>query len=97
MKDNDVKKLLESCYEVTCKRGQINDKTMNVDFIKKLNEEYNEVVYEFEKGTHNAMWTELADLATVCFNFAKHYNVDLFKVMKAKNDNDWLRNDVVLS
>ena len=86
MNDKQIYELLESCYQTTVDRQLITERTLKIDFINKIKEEQKEMIDEYNKGTFNKMIVELADLATVCFNFARHYDIDLLKVIEAKNE-----------
>lgn len=67
-----MKKIIEENYKVTVNRGLITEKTKIVDFLNKIDEE----VREFKDSLE---FHELADIILVCFNIAKHYNVDIEK------------------
>ena len=78
-----MKKLIEDNYSSIVKRGLISPTTKKRDFMNKLNEEVNELIYEFiNKDVIDA--EELADVILVCLNIAKHYNIDIEKEMRGK-------------
>lgn len=68
-------------YEATKRRGLITDKTTQEDFAIKLREEVQEL-YESDPND----WSELADVALVCFAMAEHYGIDLVEEMRKKTE-----------
>tara|TARA_R110002072_G_scaffold257557_1_gene416249 strand:+ start:120 stop:380 length:261 start_codon:yes stop_codon:yes gene_type:complete len=78
-----MKKIIEKNYDVTVKRGCINSKTTEEDFILKIKEEVEEFIEANKFGlvTENE---ELADIILVCLNYAKHYGIDIKKELKQK-------------
>ena len=78
-----MKDLIEENYKSIIKRGLINSKTDEKDFILKIEEE----VQEFIEAVNYSMKTEpeeLADIILVCLNYAKHYNIDIEHELKRK-------------
>ena len=73
-----MKNLITFNYEVTKNRGLIDSNTTQSEFIKKLEEEVQEFIDAAinDNGDFNH---ELADIILVCFNIAKHYNIDIEK------------------
>jgi len=73
-----MKNLITFNYEVTKKRGLIDSSTTKNEFIMKLEEEIQEFIDSAinDNGDFNH---ELADIVLVCFNIAKHYNIDIEK------------------
>lgn len=68
-------------YEATKRRGLISDKTTQPAFVNKLKEE----VIELEEADCDD-WSELADIALVCFAMAEHYGIDLIEEMRKKTE-----------
>ena len=78
-----IHEIIDRNYAATVRRGQIVSFTQAHEFIEKLFEE----VYELDYSTkidNSFDENELADVALVCFAMAKHYNIDLIKVMGEK-------------
>jgi len=67
-------------YEATKRRGLITKFTTFYDFIFKLKEEVDEFYADSEA------WSELADIALVCFSMAEHYGIDLIEEMRKKTE-----------
>lgn len=88
-----MKKLIKKSYQATVKRGLIKSETTKFDFLDKIHEELNEAKFEARTGNNKHMFTEVADIALVCFNFAYHYGVDLVKVMEEKTEYNLKRED----
>ena len=78
-----MKNLIESNYQSILKRGLINENTTSLDFIMKLEEEVQEFIEAEKFGLENEN-EELADIILVCFNIAKHYDIDIEKDLKNK-------------
>ena len=78
-----MKNLIESNYQSILKRGLINENTTSLDFIMKLEEEVQEFIEAEKFGLENEN-EELADIILVCFNIAKHYDIDIEKELKNK-------------
>ncbi len=78
----EIQEIIDRNYQATVKRGQITKATDAYDFGEKLNEE----VYELNESVSFNEFdeSELADIALVCFAMAKHYYIDLLKVMEEK-------------
>jgi len=81
-----MKKLIEQSYKAIQNRGLITRKTKHVDFFHKLNEEVCEVKQEFIKNEvdKNKLGLELSDVIIVCLNWAKHYEIDIEKLLNKK-------------
>ena len=78
-----IQEIIDRNYAATVRRGQTVSFTQAHEFIEKLFEE----VYELDYSTkidNSFDENELADVALVCFAMAKHYNIDLIKVMGEK-------------
>ncbi len=80
----DIQEIINRNYEATVKRGQIDNKTHAYNFTSKINEENNELDESIYNCGKNFDEKELADIALVCFAMAKHYDIDLLKVMEEK-------------
>jgi len=81
----DIQEIIERSYQATVKRGLINDKTSKIDFLEKIKEEY----YELRTSMYSYKYeyfdeSELADIVLVCFNMAKHFDIDLIKAIEEK-------------
>ena len=71
-------------YQATEKRGLINDKTTFYDFIKKIDEETNELYNSANENQSEFDKKELADISLVCDAMALHYGIDLQAEKEAK-------------
>lgn len=85
----NFEEIIDRNYKATVKRGQINALTTFEDFISKLNEEVNELDLSELPFNNESTYTEfdhkeLADVILVCLAMAKHYNIDILKVMEQK-------------
>ena len=88
----DIQEITNRNYAATVKRGQINEKTCSYEFINNLFEE----LYKLEDTNHSEVLFDekkLADVALVCFAMAKHYEIDLIKVMEEKMLYNEIRKD----
>ena len=85
-----MKNLIESNYQSILKRGLINENTTSLDFIMKLEEEVQEFIEAEKFGLENEN-EELADIILVCFNIAKHYDIDIEKELKNKIEINYKR------
>jgi len=78
-----MKKLIDRNYRSIVKRGLIDKDTTFEDFYRKLEEECEELANDyFYKNEINEF--ELADVILVCLNMAKHYNINIHKVLNQK-------------
>ncbi len=76
-------KLINDNYDSIVKRGLITSQTTKEDFINKLNEEISEFIHEYnERGVIDP--EELSDIILVCFNMAKHYDINIEEELKNK-------------
>lgn len=66
-------------YEATKRRGLITSETKCDDFVLKIREETDELDSYVD-------WSELADIALVCFAMAEHYGIDLIEEMRKKTE-----------
>jgi len=95
-----MKKLIEDNYSSIVKRGLITPNTTKDQFVDKLFEEvaeFEEVANEIhftEYPQHDNFNEELADVILVCFNIAKHYNIDIEEELKKKIAKNHQRADV---
>jgi NTP pyrophosphatase (non-canonical NTP hydrolase) len=78
----EIKEITGRNYYATKRRKQITDKTDVMDFLIKLDEEVEELKQSFFEA--NLDEKEIADVVLVCFALAKHYKIDLIKVMEEK-------------
>ena len=72
-----MEKLIERNYKSIVDRGLITPSTNMQDFVDKIKEEYDEMVFEHEKGTYKDMKVELCDIILTCLNFARHFNIKI--------------------
>lgn len=79
-----MKKLIEDNYKSIVKRGLITPNTTKKQFIDKIYEEVNELECEYLNKFGFVDEFELADIILTCLNMAKHYNIDIEKVLKEK-------------
>lgn len=71
--------LIERSYSAIKKRGLIDENTIKIDFIEKMNEELEEIeVHEYNNPYESGYIEECVDLATVCIMQIKHlgYNFE---------------------
>lgn len=93
----DLKELQERNYAATVRRGFITEKTSVGDFLNKIDEELDElgeclfdsVNGDFVNPKHckyckKDSQLELADIILVCLAMAKHYDIDIMKVLEEK-------------
>lgn len=79
-----MKKLIERNYQSIVDRGLITPNTTNFEFYDKIHEELIELENEFYNYNIKCDEFELADIILVCLNMAKHYNIDIEKVLIEK-------------
>ena len=80
----EIKEITGRNYYATRRRGQINDKTQTIDFILKIDEEFNELLSSTDNNSNDYDIKELADVVLVCFAMAKHTGKDLLLAMEQK-------------
>jgi len=81
-----MKKLINDNYDSIVKRGLITPQTTKDEFVDKLFEEVavaNEIHFT-EYPQYDNFNEELADIILVCFNIAKHYDIDIETELKNK-------------
>lgn len=74
-----LQEIIEQNYQVTRDRGLITDETNFWDFLEKIEEESGEFemeILEHHETSETAMH-ELADIILVCFNYARHFGIDI--------------------
>jgi NTP pyrophosphatase (non-canonical NTP hydrolase) len=80
-----MKDLIKQNYEVTRMRGLITDYTDILEFHDKIQEEVNEMIESYDRyGYTNNHTNEIADVILTCFNYLKHYDIDIEQVLKEK-------------
>lgn len=83
-----IQELITRNYQSTVNRGKINIFTTSDEFLAKIDEEVQELKDSFLPfGNENEPSfdpKELADIIFVCFNFAKHFDIDIEKVLEEK-------------
>lgn len=81
-----IQQIINRNYQATVKRGKIKPDTLALEFIYKINDELKELTdsYNYDENDETFDEKELADVALVCFAFAKHRGIDLLKVMEEK-------------
>jgi len=79
-------------YEAQLRRGQIREGTNEIGFMKKIQEEFDELTAHLLNR-----WEidpkELADLTLVCFSMAQHFGIDLVEEMRNKAEYNMIRED----
>jgi len=81
----EIKEITGRNYYATRRRGQITNKTDQMDFVIKIGEETRELLESIGQSTiHPFDIKELADITLVCFCMARHFGYDLQKVMEEK-------------
>lgn len=86
--ENSLFDITHRNYLATVRRGLITPDTLLWDFIAKLKEEVKELDESFPED-----WSELADIALVCFAMAEHYGIDLVDEMRKKTEFNEKRKD----
>ena len=80
-----MKELIEANYKSIVDRGLIAPSTNYFEFLNKIKEEVEELNKEALKPRPiSNLPEELADVIMVCFNMAKHYNIDIEQEIKNK-------------
>ena len=81
-----IKELAERNYNAQLKRGIITDKTIGDDFLCKIQEEIDELADSYTRYLYiekeQIDESELADIILVCLLMAKHFKIDIFKVLE---------------
>jgi len=75
-------------YEATKRRGLIDGRTDEFHFVRKLEEEVDELHKSCNEIRIDRCFdpSELADVALVCFAMAEHYGIDLIEEMRKKTE-----------
>lgn len=76
-----MKNLIEENYKSIVKRGLITEETKEQEFIDKIYEEVNELE---EAVNEKELSFEMADVILTVLNYARHYNIDIEKILKQK-------------
>ena len=82
--------IINDNYQSIVDRGLISPTTTLFEFLDKLDEEVKELKYsivdyvDYDSQKFNNVKEELADVIMVCFNMAKHYDVDIKQEIKNK-------------
>ena len=83
-----IKELADRNYNAQLKRGTITDKTIGDDFLCKIQEEIDELADSYTRYLYlekeQIDEKELADIILVCLAMAKHFKIDIFKVLEEK-------------
>ena len=83
-----IKELADRNYNAQLKRGTITDKTIGDDFLCKIQEEIDELADSYTRYLYiekeQIDEKELADIILVCLSMAKHFKIDIFKVLEEK-------------
>lgn len=64
--------LINRNYEAVIKRGQVNDDTLDYEFIEKMKSELDEIIEAYNSGSKEEVKNETVDLASVCITFLTH-------------------------
>lgn len=80
----EIQEIINRNYQATVKRGLIKPETTKTEFLLKLQEE----VFELDCAIYNRLQHdenfEMADCILVVLAMAKHFNIDILKVMEEK-------------
>jgi NTP pyrophosphatase (non-canonical NTP hydrolase) len=76
-----MKNIIDLNYKSILDRGLITTSTTLLEFTDKLQEEVQEFLNYSDQENFRE---ELADIILVCFNIAKHYNIDIEREIKSK-------------
>lgn len=80
----DIKEIINRNYQATVKRGLIKPETTKTEFLLKLQEE----VFELDCAIYNRLQPdenfEMADCILVILAMAKHFEIDILKVLEEK-------------
>jgi NTP pyrophosphatase (non-canonical NTP hydrolase) len=88
--------LIKRNYASIVKRGYITPDTTDLEFIRKIEEEVEEAIYEsllHRKGKENNLGEELADVILTCLNYAHHFSIDIEKELHKKIEKNEKRKD----
>ncbi len=88
--------LITRNYASIVKRGYITPETTDLQFIRKIEEEFEEAIYESllnRKGKENNLGEELADVILTCLNYAHHFSIDIEKELLKKIEKNENRKD----
>lgn len=88
--------LIKRNYASIVKRGYITEDTTDLQFIRKIEEEVEEAIYESllnRKGKENNLGEELADVILTCLNYAHHFSIDIEKELHKKIEKNEKRKD----
>lgn len=77
-----MKKLFKQHYQSIINRGKITNKTDFWDFERKLSEEVNELIIEYEMPLTDRFKQEAIDCLCVISNMLQHFNVDIEAELK---------------
>jgi len=93
---SNMQDLIKSNYASIVKRGYITPDTTDLQFIRKIEEEFEEAIYESllrrKNMTHN-LGEELADVILTCLNYAHHFSIDIEKELQKKIEKNEKRKD----
>lgn len=92
----NMQDLIKRNYASIVKRGYITDDTTDLQFIRKIEEEVEEAIYESllnRKGKPNNLGEELADVILTCLNYAHHFSIDIEKELHKKIEKNENRKD----
>ncbi len=78
-----MRKIIKDNYISTCKRGLINDKTQDKEFLLKIEEETKELI-EYFLLNKEIDWMEVSDIILTCLNFCVHKNIDPYVILREK-------------
>ena len=92
MEHIDIQELIDRNYNAQIIRGQITSDTTFSDFKLKIHEELKELSNSYYENI-NFDPKELADIILVCFSMAKHFNIDIMKVLSEKVEYNEKRED----
>ena len=93
---SNMQDLIKRNYASILKRGYITEDTTDLQFIRKIEEEVEEAIYESllnRKCKPNNLGEELADVILTCLNYAHHFSIDIEKELHKKIEKNEKRKD----
>jgi NTP pyrophosphatase (non-canonical NTP hydrolase) len=91
-----MKDLITRNYASIVKRGYITPETTDLQFIRKIEEEVEEAIYESllrRKNMPHNLGEELADVILTCLNYAHHVGINIEKELQRKIEKNEKRKD----
>jgi len=85
-------KIINDNYDSIVRRGKITPSTSKAEFMHKMLDEYDELMYAIEFQENNEA-EELADVILVCLAYAKHYDIQIENELLYKIGKNYQRED----